>query len=283
MAGLERHGSIVCAYFNDCRRNPLQKSKYSRKFSIYLLSVCWPEIYRRLASWRGLGFIYKLSRSLSKFKLERNGVWKNVQYDTTKETRLVKFISAYPNIIDGLKYAAISRPKGASSDWQPPAKDLLHFETLMTVVKGGKSQLYSKDTADDFHRLIFASLVTFGRSLHRFGRGISLEKQGRLSLESLCDNLYALRAQAELLFHIFTSSTFRRHIEVLRDADELGIQDWKPEFSERENYRAFGKRMSIWDYELITRITGGDMTRADNARAEDTCADSFELEVRSAL
>lgn len=259
----------MCAYLKDCRGNPLQRSKYSRKFLKYLLSVCWPEMYRRLASWRGLGFIYKLSPSYSKFKSEHYRFWQGIRYDTEKEKHLVKFISAYPNIIDGLKYAAISWPEWASSDWEPPAEDLLHFDALTAAIKDGRSQLYAKDTADDFHRLIYASFVTFGRSLRRFGKGIGLEKQGKLSLASLCDIFTALRAQAELLFNIITSSTFRRHMEVLWET--VRIHDLIPKFSEREDYRAFGKRILIWDCELITG--GGDVTWAD----------SSELEVRNAF
>jgi hypothetical protein len=270
----------VCAYLKDYRSNPLHRSKYSRTFIKYLLSVCWPEIYRRLASWRGLGLIYKLSPSHSNFKSERYRFWNGLRYDTGKEKHLVKFILSYPNIIDGLKYAAISWPQGASSDWEPPAKDLLRFEALMTAIKGGAPQLYTKDTADDFHHLIYASFITFGRSLRRFGKGIRLEKQGKLSLASLYDAFYALRAQVELLFNIITSSTFRKHIEVLWET--VGIQGLMPEFSERESYCTFGKQMLIWDYELITG-RGEDAMCTDNAKAEDILADGSELEVCNTL
>jgi hypothetical protein len=240
-------------------------------------------MYGRLASWRGLGFIYKLSLSHFKFKLECYRFWKDVQYNTGKEKRLVKFILTYPEIIDGLKYASVSWPEGAPSDWEPPAQDLLHFDTLMTAIKGGTSQIYTRDTASDFHRFIYASFVTFGRSLRRFGKGIGLEKQGKLPLTSLYCIFHALQAQAELLFTIITSSTFRVHIKVLWETDKLGIRDLIPDFSERDSYRTFGKRTSIWDYELITGSTGGNVKWADNAKAEDTWADGSELEVRNTL
>ena len=236
----------MCAYLTDFTNNPEKRPEYSTSFFKYILSVSWPKIYRRIASWLGLGLIFKLSPSQSQFRSERYARWDEVKYDTRGEKYLVDVIFRYSNIIQGLMYANSIRPKEAESDWDPPAENLLHFDSLIAVVKSGAPQLYTKETADDFHRLIYASLVTCGRSLRRLGWAIKLKNQ---QLEYIFN---ALRAQVELLLFIITSTTFQKHVEVLCETEGLGINDLVPNYNERDAYEKFGVKMGILDRELIT-------------------------------
>lgn len=202
------HFSTVYAYLNHFRNNLNIRSQYSRLFFKYLLSVCWPKIYRQVASWRGLGFIYNLFH----YKFNSDDVdWSSNQYDVDHEHYLVGFLSQYENVVEGLTFAFISAPQGSSNDWKPPDKNFPHFQHLMSAIKQGKPQLYSKDTAEDFHRLVYATLVTFGRSLCRFG--VELRLHGKdvtgEGLKKVSDCFAALRAQTELLVFLLTSSTFK--------------------------------------------------------------------------
>lgn len=242
----------MCAYLADFRRNPGKRSEYSGKFFKYLLSVCWPKIYRRISSWRGLGFIYKIFQTKVKFTSERYKHWNEVQYDVKNERYLVDIFSRYPNVIEGLKYASTSLPHGADSNWEPPAEELLRFDSLIAAINNAAPQLYTKETAEDFHMFLYASFVTFGRSLCQLCKAIGLEKQGLLKPEANLRHIFnAFRGQAELLLFLITSSTFKKHIEVFCSIDGLGINDLVPDVKEREIYEKFGEGLKIWDYELV--------------------------------
>jgi len=238
----------VCAYLNAYRENTTSRSKYSRAFFRYLLSVCWLNIYRRISSWRGLGLIYKLSPGQSKFKSERIA-WENVQlYDVRNEKYLVRFLLKYPNIIEGLGYAS-----GPGC-----------FDALISAIKRGAPQLYTKETADDFHHLVYAVFVTFGRALCQFGQ-LQKGKAPRTALEA---PFGALRAQAELFLLILTSSAFKQHLEILWSISGPENQEEIPKFSEREEYLTFGEHMQIWDFELVAEGAHEDTGSDSEVRSE---------------
>ena len=255
----------MCAYLADFRNKPDNRTSNSKSFFKYLLSASWRKIYRRIESWRGLGLIYKLSAARTKFKVERYRHWDEVQYDVRGERYLVEIFTKYPNVIDGLKYATTT--KGADN-LGAPAEGFLRFDSLMAAILQKAPQLYTKQTAEDFHTFIYASFVTFGRALRRFSRATGVKKK-ETSTDQLIEIFNALRGQVELLLFIVTSSTFKQHIEVFCDIDGLGILDLVPDFSERETYEKFGSGMMISDRKMggkkddggeVTSVPGGDRT-----------------------
>jgi len=190
-----------------------------------------------------------MSKTQTKFDSKDYLHWNELEYDTKSEKYLVDFLHYYPEVVLGQVYASTRRPEGVTEDWDPPVAELLSFSHLINAAeaafdskKRSRSKpvpLYTKETANDFHAFIFASFVTCTRSLYQFSR-----LAGQSSLADMESKFPALQGLIELLLFLITSSTFRKHIEVLDAID--GINNLVPRYEEKETYEEFGEFMQMW-------------------------------------
>ncbi|KAF8342364.1 hypothetical protein F5887DRAFT_1215946 [Amanita rubescens] len=240
---IEEHISTLCAYLNDYRSHPSVQSDYSNRFFKYLLTVCWPSIYRRISSWRGLGFIYRLYHCQFNSQIAKDANWGDTEYDMTHDKRLCRFLSEHDNVVNGLS---------SIFEWLPVRGPSIDFQALAAAAKCG-NRLYTRETANEFHHFVFAAFVMFGHSLSLFGKAVNLSRAGhKLNSEgSLLQLFYGLQAHTTLILYLTTSSAFAKHMEVFQNI--LGLQELVPDFDERGEYRKFGESMKIWDHDLVSR------------------------------
>ena len=273
----------MCAYLNDYRSHPSVQSDYSNRFFKYLLTVCWPKIYRRISSWRGLGFIYRLFYCQFDSQNVNDADWGGAEYDTNHERYLRRFLAGHDNVVDGLKSVFEWLPVRASSKGGS-----IDFQALVLAAKHGK-RLYTQNTANEFHRFVFSAFVMLGHSLSLFGKAVYRSKTGQaLSSEALHRLFLGLQAHTTLILYLITSSTFARHMEVLHNT--LGLRELVPDFDRREEYKTFGQRMKIWDRDVTlgardssAKVDGGDNAPKEvNEAAANEAESSHEMEVRSA-
>jgi hypothetical protein len=237
-------------------------------------------IYRRISSWRGLGFIYRLFHCQFDLQNVNDLNWGNTEYDMTHEKRLRRFLSEHKNVVDGLKSVFEWPPVRGSSKGGS-----IDFRALVSAAKLGK-RLYTRNTATEFHHFVFAAFVMLGHSLSLFGKAVCLSTAGHtISSEALQQLFLGLQAHTTLIVCLISSSAFARHMEVLHNS--LGLRELVPDFDRREEYEKFGQRMKIWDRDLVTGRCPGNKasgTKADDSSgASDTAMGDFELQVRNVI
>ena len=139
----------------------------------------------------------------------------------------------------------------------------IDFQALVLATKHGK-WLYTQNTANKFHRFVFAAFIMLGHSLSLFSKAVYRSKTGQaLSSEALHRLFLGLHSHMTLILYLITSSMFARHMEVLHNS--LGLRELVPDFDRREEYKTFGQRMKIWDCDVAlgaressTKVDGGD-------------------------
>ncbi|KAF8342365.1 hypothetical protein F5887DRAFT_918801 [Amanita rubescens] len=260
---LEEHISTVCAYLNDYRSHPSVQSDYSNRFFKYLLTVCWPKLYRRISSWRGLGFIYRLYHCQFNSQIAKDANWGDTEYDMAHEKHLRRFLSEHDNVVNGLS---------SVFEWLPVRGPSIDFQALAAAAKCG-NRLYTRETANEFHHFVFAAFVMFGHSLSLFGKAVTLSRDCRELNSAIQQLFYGLQAHTTLILYLTTSSAFAKHMEVFQNS--LGLQELVPDFDQREEYKKFGESMKIKDHDLVTErcsssnATPDLSTGASNAKAND--------------
>ena len=169
-------------------------------------------MYQRISSWSGLGFLSSLKRFWSFFGNRIK------HYDFSKDSVLVrrdftdKVLANYmvnkPAIVDALE------------DYFPPETPFLEehqgFQALIAAAKSAEGPLYTKETAPQFHRLIFATLIMLGSLLGRLR--VMFSKNNESDVEILEDKkrqFFLVKGITKLLYFILHPSAFKHHIRII--------------------------------------------------------------------
>ena len=186
----------MCTYLNNYRSHPSVQLDYSNQFFQYLLTVCWPKLYQQISSWGGLGFSYRLHHCQFNLQIGKEANWGDTEYDMDHEKHLHRFLSEHDNMVNGLS---------SIFEWLPIRGPSTDFQVLVAAAKDG-NQLYTRDTANEFHHFVFAVFVMFSHSLSLFGKAVNLSRGcGELNSKSALKQLfYGLQAYTTLILYLTT-------------------------------------------------------------------------------
>ena len=127
------------------------------------------------------------------------------------------------------------------------------FREAVELALKEKKALYTKETASDFHCLLYLSFIMAGRALREIKDSYALTKQHHKSLAEVGDaiadyNLKTAISAAELsvrfLVCMVSSSVFKLHMRVWTN-EELSLKHMLPRYGEKGNYMRFGKEREI--------------------------------------
>ncbi|KAK2459597.1 hypothetical protein APHAL10511_008407 [Amanita phalloides] len=233
------HIATVHSYLDDFKRTPDSRSDFSRRFFWYLLSMCWRKMYQQITSWQGLGI-----RELLKPESTEP------EPDSHNKT-LVSFLSHSKDLINGLKHA-----------FRQP--DEISFDKLMAAKSLGQA-FYTRETAVEFHDLVYAALVTYARDIDDFHTQFKMnllkkfESVADVQLsDGLKDAFNGLEWMTRLLLCILTSSAFKVHVKIITNRGAL-LHYLKPTFENRDLYRSYANLIlgSQSTKSITTSITRG--------------------------
>ena len=219
------HGATVCAYLNAYRTepDPVKRTDYSRIFSSYLLSLCWPKMHDRVMSWPFIGLIYNI-RNMDTELLESardEFDWSN--YNPGPGDRSLVVFLASPNA-DRL----INMVAEASGG---PIMQLVQvLRSKAQDSEGFTTRFYTKETFMDFHRLFLGCFILYAKTLRSL-KTLKRNSQPRVILETdperntknakivACfDKLEPLN---RLLLLIMSSHSFVTHLGIMAQTGAL--------------------------------------------------------------
>jgi hypothetical protein len=241
-------------YGNHCDR----RSEYSRTFFNYLLSACWEKLYQRFTSWQGLGLVRNFEELFPLFEAHLKLVGKGGGDEPDLLERvigpgdrtLIHFLYLNEESIFGKML-----PYALSSDMDPPPLDR-EFTKLRQAVKeaytGDLTCFYTRDTAVDFHYLVYCSFILAGRALSGIKekqqplKQTGIEKNVRYSslVETFKTHILAAVTPMKLLQCVLSSTIFKRHICIWSD-NGFGIDRILPKWGGKKNHMMFGKKRGI--------------------------------------
>lgn len=202
---LADHAQAVSSYLKDFSSYPKSRREYSDRFFEYLLSVCWPKLRRRITSWHGLGFISILGNTdIPAMKIADFKHWSIFQKAGRKgDTSLANFL------VKNYKHIRLISSKYS--------KDALDLENLMGAVRTfledpSSPTFYNKDTAFEFHRLVYTGFLAFSVLLEIVKHFVKLNK--REPSREIRSAFVLLTCITRLLLHILSSTAFKNHITV---------------------------------------------------------------------
>jgi hypothetical protein len=156
----------VSAYLNDYKNqtDPKKQDEYSRKFTCYLLSTCWRKIFRRVTSWRAIGFIRFLTM-IPRQELQ------NLQWDQFPS----HIEPGDKTLMDFLRHS--ENPPRYVENSEKPIQSLLldhiptssNIDQLLGISRRSKSladpaPLFSAETILEFHSLVIGAFRGFANA-----------------------------------------------------------------------------------------------------------------------
>ena len=185
-------------------------------------------MYRRATSWQGLGFIYNLSEC-----------WKHVDLDTMEEMEslpmphrhdrmLATFLAKNEGLVDLLGTVKLvpSSPFGAL------------MSAARSAARSGTAMIYTKETAKEFHTLLYATFAMFVTTL------CDVHTDFEKCDSQLKDSFNMMEGITRLLICVLTSSSFKKHIRLCTQNGGV-LQRLIPSFGKRALYRLFAESLVI--------------------------------------
>ena len=188
---------------------------------------------RRVTSWQGLGFIDKLSTYWD--RVDFDGVeWQSDSKRDPNDETLASFLCHNEHAIKVLRVVGSRN------------SDRLPVDALMSAAQSGGA-IHTKETAREFHHLLCAAFVAFGRSLRFFSKAFKKHPKSCNSGEppkELINPFKVMGLYTRLLLCILTSSSFKTHIRccTLQGAD---LKHLLPRYDRRDQYVTFAESNEI--------------------------------------
>jgi hypothetical protein len=223
--------------------NEEKRSEYSHKFSNYLISMCWPKMYRQIKSWQGLGFVYLL-HCFGKSPEIRTAIalfrdW-NAPY-MRRWNHGDKSLVAFLKINGEIKLWLDQALPAELASFQPA------FDAIMNAPDN--QPFYTWETAKAFHSLVVAAFISFGKLLcdlqgqfSDFKQAVSAAKDDEKDLLLLYLN--HVKAQVLLLLYLLSSSAFKIHIYMCTNAGTYTPR-LTPIYEEWDQFLSFGREHRI--------------------------------------
>ena len=246
---LEDHVATVADYLKDYKDEATRQdnacNKYSERFFDYLLSQCWPTLYQRISTFPVLAFAYGLITHWSIFQVNiKSFKWEDPEFarrgpgDSTLAS-CIKFNVKYFNLLeDAFGPEAPAQYRSFLKDH----KCFMHLVSTAESCADSKTKpLYTKDSAQSFHRFLFAVLVMFAVSINKLRRAF---ENPALDASKEWEAIRLAKGFTRLLVNVLSSSSFERHMRVItRDGKFLDCLMANPR--NKDAYRKFGQQYNI--------------------------------------
>jgi hypothetical protein len=231
---LQNHAATLVDYCNDPRvRNPSWPgTSHFAAFSSYIMSCCWPKMYRRISRWYSQGFIYSLAvlndaAVLAAFDAYALMPETSPTYSQQRDLPLIQLVLS---MSDSGGFQKIMRC------YRRPGQDSLEvsFEELLSAFRKAKGEqvekIYSQGTCVAFHHFLVATLLAYSASLSKL-REIS-EGSGAIGgkeekAKDLVKAVKELLELSNLLWKISDSKLLEHHAEALESALSLPQEGYK--------------------------------------------------------
>jgi hypothetical protein len=212
---LETHLETVRSYLNDYKTLPEgERKEISRIFVKFILTSCWPKMYRRVHSWSSLSLIKQLCA------IDRNAIQdlssRFEQPLVQPDIALLNFLQTgwdlyVPKLLDHHPDV-----KACSTDAAPLPQKL-----LSAIISKG-SYTYSTDVAIDFHNLLTSSLIAYAVRLDYVDRALRKLNGKRLSDPEAIGPLFDVLAIAvRAIFALSHSKAMAAHMNMLSGSVRL--------------------------------------------------------------
>ncbi len=186
-----------------------------KRFSEYLVARYWPKMCRRISYWAAQGFIYYLGRvEESKLRAVVPQTASSLRNDSTFSDRLLA-------MEDKARIQDIIMKKCPVNRVRSPLTSLLSACRKMKTLPAPEtrfqsvSALYNKATCFEFHQLLVATLLSYGKALEAFVDALGDHKKQPNLQEVVCkaDEVWTCTS---LLWSIAYSRILENHLETLR-------------------------------------------------------------------
>ena len=228
---------------------PQAREKLSNRFFEYLLSECYPKLYQRISTFPALAFAYGLVAHWPTFHVHITQFqWEDQEFvrQGTGDGTLATCIKRNANYLNLLEDAFGPQ---APDQYRSFLKDHERFKHLVSAaescIDSKTNPLYTKDSAESFHRFLFAALVMYAVSINQLRRAF---KTPLLDAEEERGAIRLAKGFTRILVNVLSSSSFKRHMRVITlDGKFLSYLQSAPAYS--GIYRTFGQQYNIIDSE----------------------------------
>jgi hypothetical protein len=259
--GLASHAESVSYYLYEYACNKDLRPKYSDSFFHYLLAASWLKLHHRFRSWRTLSFIQQLELAMAndtvRASIETIGEPFNPEKLPTTlgagDRTLAGFFSRNKNYLLQMAttscrtLSVFSQPSQLDS---PSGSENAIHSIRLTFDKFGKAvelalqkekALYTKETALDFHCLLYLSFLMTGRALSKLQDSF---QSGRSTVDKYKQAIKAAALPVRFLVYMLSSKAFRLHMEVWTN-NGTSLSHILPDFEQKALYLVFGKDRNI--------------------------------------
>lgn len=147
----------LASYLNAYRKAEKNiQATYSRAFFQYILTTCWPKMYRRITTWTAVGFIFRLNALVDGFDHKVQESWGEVTDPALGPGD--RSLRQLLRQLDGVQVVH-SIMRSGSYTFQSP-------ENLMAAI-WGSGAIYKKETALEFHVLVCSTFINYAMALAR--------------------------------------------------------------------------------------------------------------------
>ncbi len=246
---LEGHIATVSEYLENLKAFPKDLTRFSRRFSYYLISKCWPKMYRRVTSWQALGFLHKLyqfpvSTAISEYE------WASPLEPDIADEALSKLLSKSAVFFTEEGGVATAFPLNQ----RPSFSKLLSAAHAKATSDGACMPLYTRETAEEFHYFLVGTLIMYTRHLCYFVKEFRAAMKDTAKWKSdgqkIREKIEAsdffrysesLAAWTRVLLYTLTSTAYASHIKVCTGKG-ANVDALMPQFTELDQYRTFGNQ-----------------------------------------
>lgn len=223
---LLNHIHTVVHYLKKHKKLPENfKRVHQDYFSKYLVARCWPKMYQRISSWSSKGFIFELGRIPEKdLKDEVSVRAGDISAAFPDRSNRELAVTVVGMVRDGKMESVIMLPSGH------PEWDLTPLITSFGRMNQDAPQHEDSGTYDvticfEFHRLLIATLLAYGRALKSVKEGKSME-----DLVQACKHVWIC---GNLLSKIASSRMLRQHLRACRNLVYI------PTYDRHERYKSY--------------------------------------------
>ncbi|KIM74963.1 hypothetical protein PILCRDRAFT_14027 [Piloderma croceum F 1598] len=161
---LANHISTVEDYLRNHRQvlDVTDRANHENLFALYLVAQCWPKMLRRISSWSSQGYILMLSKV--KEEELRTSISSGLHPNRSNhDLARIVLIMVKRGVMESMIMKACGKPSWSS-------EQLTNLVAMFTQLKepGTPQQhdyMYGPTTCIEFHRLLLATLLAFGKAL----------------------------------------------------------------------------------------------------------------------
>jgi hypothetical protein len=226
-------------------QNDDARSNHSNIFFDYLLSQCWLKMHQCISTFPALAFAYGLVTHWSIFQANIKAFkWEDPEFaqrgcgDNTLAS-CIEFNSKGLVLLEGAFGAQ------APKRYRSFLKDHKRFKHLASAAKSGvrpkKQALYTKDSAESFHRFLFAALIMYAVYINKLRWAFENPELETMEEQKV---IYLAKGFTRILTNILCSSSFKRHMRVITmDGKFLDCLMANPR--NKDAYWKFGQQYNI--------------------------------------